>query len=55
MTDFSKYSDPSSNAAFTRDWGDGPVQIKLRSEKSKPARPTAKPTSTEAAEPEATA
>ena len=55
MTHFSRQTDPDTNFNFCRDWGAGPVHIKLRSEKPDPASLTTKTESAEVAKPEASA
>ena len=55
MSRFSNYADPNANPNFCRDWGDGPVHTKLRSEKSKPKQSITKTEDSKAAEPKAAA
>lgn len=55
MSHFSRFSNPDSNSHFSRDWGDGPVHIKFRSEKPKPKQSITKTDDAKAAEQEATA
>ncbi len=55
MPHFSLQSDPDDNPQFRRDWGDGQVFIRLRSEKPDLPKPITKTKGAKAAEPKAAA
>ena len=55
MPHYSVQSDPDDNPHFQRDWGDGPVFIRLRSERLDPPTTLTKTEDAKAAEPKAAA